>query len=56
MFDKTQPLGLSRGSVRSLIAFIVIGGAWAGIPGFLEFAGMIIGFYFGSKQVADKPL
>jgi hypothetical protein len=50
MFDKTQPLGLSKGSVRALIAFTVIGGAFAGVPGFLEFTGMIIGFYFGSRQ------
>jgi hypothetical protein len=49
MFDKTQPLGLPKGSVRALIALGVVTGALAGLAGAKELALMIVGFYFGSK-------
>lgn len=48
-FDKSQPLGLPKGSVRSILALGLSAAFVAGlIP--IEVAMAIVGFYFGSRS------
>lgn len=55
MLDKTNPLWLPPGSVRSLIALIVVGTTMAlfvsgnAPDGLVAIAGAIIGFYFTQR-------
>lgn len=63
-----HPLGLPRGSVRAVLAFMVLGTVWtlllvpaekvqAGIPPYLFYLTfLIVGCYFGARATAPYPL
>lgn len=57
MFDKDQPLGLTKGSIRALIALaFTIATVYSIVTGIdirdtlLPIATMIIGYYFGTRS------
>ncbi len=62
-----HPLGLPRGSVRAVLAFMVLGTVWAlllvpaekvrdGIPPYLFYLTfLIVGCYFGARAIAPHP-
>lgn len=51
-FDKTQPLGLPKGSVRSLLALGLISAFVLGnIP--LEVAVLVLAFYFDARKNSE---
>ncbi len=59
MVDKKEPLGLSRGSVRALLALLLVGGflaaAFVGVPGesmtaLAGLAGAVVTHYFNSRN------
>lgn len=49
MFDKSQPLGLPAGSVRSILALAVVAAYIANLVP-MEMAALVLGFYFGVRQ------
>lgn len=49
LLNKSQPLWLPQGSVRSLIAFIAIGGYLAGQMS-ETILGVVIAFYFADRS------
>lgn len=55
-FNYNEPLKLPRGSVRAILAILIIGGAIAYFLAYKEFpkeliflTGTVIGFYFGAR-------
>ncbi len=55
LLDPTQPLWLPRGSVRALIALIiVVGYIWTKKEVDKDLVLLVLGFYFGSKLAGAK--
>lgn len=48
LLDVSKPLWLPEGSVRALLALLVVGSFIAGLVP-IEVATLVLGFYFGSR-------
>jgi hypothetical protein len=62
VFDKSQPLWLPKGSVRAILALVVVVAYVARFLGgtvepvdFLPLVTLVIGYYFGQKAAAPSP-
>lgn len=59
--NKNEPLGLPRGSVRALLAIIIVGAGVAGLlmgrvmpEWFLGVLLLVLGLYFGNRATTDE--